>query len=178
VQITGEPVERNLPVLVICNHVSWWDGFWVMYVNMRLFHRLFFFMMLEEKLDEFSFFKKCGGYPVRKGSRSILESLQYTVELLRDRNNLVLMFPQGEISSMHNQHFKFGHGIERIVSQVTGNIQVIFMANLVDYFSEKKPSLFIYLKEYHGNAEDAGKIEEHYNIFYSECVSGNIYKSL
>jgi 1-acyl-sn-glycerol-3-phosphate acyltransferase len=178
VHISGNPPERDLPVLVVCNHISWWDGFWVMYVNMKLFHRKFFFMMLEDKLNEFSFFKSCGGYPVRKNSKSILQSLQYTAELLTKKNNLVLMFPQGEISSLHRQQYRFERGLGRVVDQVMGKIQIIFIANLVDYFSERKPSLYVYIEEYEGKIADTSKIEEDYNKFYSACVSANIAKAL
>ena len=48
--VSGDFEEKGLPVLLISNHISWWDGFWVVYLNIKLFHRKFYFMMLEEEL--------------------------------------------------------------------------------------------------------------------------------
>ena len=177
VTVSGEFKEKGLPVLLISNHVSWWDGFWVMYLNIKLLHRRFYFMMLEEQLLKFSFFINCGGYSVRKGSRSVIESINYTIELLSDKKNLVMLFPQGSITSMHNQSFHFQKGLERILKAVKEKVQIIFLANLVDYFSSEKPSLFIYLQEYNNLNNNIETIQEDYNLFYSGCVAENIRKA-
>jgi len=107
IEIIGTCKDENLPVLVIANHISWWDGFWVMYLNMQKFHRKFYFMMLEEQLRKHWYFNFTGGYSVRKSSRSIIDTLNYTAELLEHSSNMVLLFPQGRITSMHNQEIKF-----------------------------------------------------------------------
>ena len=39
VHVIGEFHDRKLPVLILSNHVSWWDGFWIMYLNLKLLHR-------------------------------------------------------------------------------------------------------------------------------------------
>ncbi len=75
--------------------------------------------MLEEQLRKHMYLNKAGGFSVRKGSRSIVESLGYTAELLNDKNNLVLMFPQGRIESMHKQDFVFEKGIEYVLKKAT-----------------------------------------------------------
>src|SRR4030042_3728021 len=89
VNISGNFHNKDLPLLLIANHVSWWDGFWVSYLNLKLFRRKFHFMMDEEQLAMYPFFKKTGGYSIKKGNRSILESIQYTVELLKDTGHVV-----------------------------------------------------------------------------------------
>jgi len=174
VLVSGSFQDRDLPVLLISNHISWWDGFWAMYVNVKFLHRKFHFMMLEEQLKRFSFFINTGGYSVKKGSRSVIETLNYTLELLSDKKNMVLLFPQGKITSVYQKSIYFERGIERILKEVNGKVQIMFLANLVDYFSEEKPSLHIYLKEYVLSDFSAQKIEHEYNIFYSSSVSENI----
>ena len=47
---------------------------------------------------------------------------------------------------------------------------VYFMVNLVDYFSEQKPSLFIRTEKYDGEYSIAS-IQEAFNRFFDECVS-------
>jgi 1-acyl-sn-glycerol-3-phosphate acyltransferase len=175
--ISGEVREKGLPVLLISNHISWWDGFWAMYLNLKLLHRKFYFMMLEDQLKKYSFFINTGGYSVKKGSRSVIESLDYTVNILSDKRNMVLLFPQGRISSVYEQHIKFERGLERIMKEVQGRVQVIYMANLVEYFSEQKPSLHIYLMEFNKADCTMEDIEKEYNIFYSAAVDENIKKA-
>ncbi len=177
VLISGDFQEKNLPLLLLSNHVSWWDGFWVMYLNLKLFHRKFNFMMLEEQLRRYSIFMNTGGYSVNKGTRSIIESINYTVELLSDSNNLVLLFPQGKITSIYDRSFLFERGIERIIKEIKGKTQIIFVANLVDYFSNEKPTLYIYFKEYDLGDHKIEKIQENYSIFYSECIANNTKKA-
>jgi 1-acyl-sn-glycerol-3-phosphate acyltransferase len=107
VVIQGNVTDRDLPILVIANHFSWWDGFWIPYMNMKLFRRKIYFMMLEEQLRKYSFFNKTGGYSVKKGSKSIIESIQYTVSLLKDKTNMVFLFPQGKIGSAYQDKIVF-----------------------------------------------------------------------
>jgi 1-acyl-sn-glycerol-3-phosphate acyltransferase len=175
--INGDYHDNGLPVLLLSNHLSWWDGFWAMYVNLKLLKRRFHFMMLEEQLKRYSFFIHVGGYSVKNRARSLVESINYTAELLCDNRNMVLLFPQGRITSIYDQTFIFGKGVEYILRKVEGKVQIIFMANLVDYFSNEKPSLFIYLKEYKPSEYKTEKIQEEYNRFYSECITVNINKS-
>lgn len=170
VHIDSTLQDKNLPILLISNHLSWWDGFWAEYVNQKLFGRRFHFMMREDQLRKYWFFNYTGGYSVCKGSRSIIQSLEYTAELLRQPSNLVLLFPQGEIQSMHTQHLVFQSGIQRILTHQPNSIQIVFLANLVDYFSSPKPGIYFYVQEYSGGSLDVQSIERSYNQFYSEAI--------
>jgi 1-acyl-sn-glycerol-3-phosphate acyltransferase len=108
IHISGSFEDKQLPILIISNHVSWWDGFWAEYLNLKLFHRKFFyFMMLEEQLEKNRFLNYTGGYSIKKKARSIIESLDYTAGLLADNMNYVLIFPQGEIQSLYNDKICF-----------------------------------------------------------------------
>jgi len=88
-----------------------------------------------------------------------------------------MLFPQGRITSIYDQSFQFEKGLERILKEVNDKVQIIFLANLIDYFSNQKPSLFIYLKEYDNMNTDIEKIQKEYNMFYSGCVAENIKKA-
>lgn len=178
VNIIHDYREKDLPILIISNHISWWDGFWVVYLNLKLLHRkYFFFMMLEEQLRKNIFLNKAGGFSVKKGSRSIIESLSYTADLLKDKNNLVLMFPQGKIESMHKQEIIFEKGIDYVLKKTSSKPQIIFLVSLVDYFSDQKPGLYMYLREFNGTDLSTGNLQKEFNLFYSGCVAANISKS-
>ena len=173
--INGEFADRQLPVLIISNHVSWWDGFWAEYLNLKVIRRKFFyFMMLEEQLRKNRFLNYTGGFSIKKRSKSIIESLNYAAGLLLDNKNLVLVFPQGEIQSLSNPSIHFDKGLEFILKKVTGKIHMVFLVSLVDYFSQQKPGLYMYFKEYHDNDRSTLNIEREYGIFYSHCRDKNI----
>jgi 1-acyl-sn-glycerol-3-phosphate acyltransferase len=174
VRLKGRFDDRGLPMLVIANHFSWWDGFWAVYLNEKLFHRLFHFMMLEEQLLDNRFLNKTGGFSVKKGSRSIVETIAYTAELLSDKRNLVLIFPQGEIMSMHTPLVKFEKGVEHIIDRCKSEIHILFLVNIIDYFSWAKPSLFMYFNEYRGEDRSFETLQQEFNRFYEECRNENI----
>lgn len=166
-----QPVEdKGLPVLLVCNHVSWWDGIWAFQVNRLIFKRKFYFMMLEEQLRKHWFFKYTGGFPVARNSKQVVESLQYTSGLLEDKRNLVLFFPQGQIESMHRHQVVFHKGIEKITQGVKRDLQLVFLVCLVDYFSGVKPEVNAYLHQYTGKYSTAA-IQDEYNNFYSRCIA-------
>ncbi len=169
-QIIEKVEDAGRPILWIANHLSWWDGIWVLYVNQKLFRRKFHFMMLEEQLRTNWFFQYTGGFSVKKGTRSIVESLKYASELLSNTQNMVLMFPQGEIQSMHNSSFVFEKGIERILGLSNSDVQVIFQANFIDYLSQPKPTLFCYLETYDGETS-LELLNDSYSRFYSSCLT-------
>lgn len=169
VNIHGELNDSGHPVLLIANHISWWDGIWALYVNERIFNRKFHFMMLEEQLRKHWYFQYTGGYSVRKNSRSIIETIEYSAELLNDPSNLVLMFPQGNIKSMYHSSFIFEKGIEKILNRTSKPVQIIFMASFIDYLSSPKPALFLYVSEYRNNNNGHG-MEKSYNSFYHDCL--------
>lgn len=170
VEIISEIRAKELPVFVIANHITWWDGFWVEYVNQQLFKRKLHFMMLEQQLRRFWFFNYCGGFSVQKNSRSIIESLNYTCELLTHRDNLVFMFPQGKIHSIHQPVFTFEKGIGYILKQLKNPVQIVFMVALPDWFSNAKPGVWIYVEEFIPSDNSLNKIESSYTAFYNQCI--------
>ncbi|MBN1180963.1 MAG: 1-acyl-sn-glycerol-3-phosphate acyltransferase [Bacteroidales bacterium] len=175
VSISGDFQDRGLPILLICNHTGWWDGFWAAYLNFNRFQRLFHFMMLEVQLCKYWFFKYTGGYAITKNSRSIIESLEYTATLLNDKNNLVLMFPQGKMHSVYDTVFHFEKGIGKVLSLLASKpVHILFAANMIDYFSTPRPGLYIYFAEYTGNGFNHADLETCYNLFYQQCLNKQI----
>jgi len=176
VSIENHFADNGNAVLLIGNHVGWWDGFWAMYVNLKVLKRKFHFMMLEEQLMRYRFFNYTGAFSVNKGSRSVVESIRYASELLNDSKNMLLMYPQGRLHSMYEHHFQFEKGIERMLKNRERKVQVFFSANLVDCFTEPKPSLSIYTENYEG-AFTVEALEQAYNDFYTRCLEKQFAKA-
>ena len=170
VNIIGDFTDENKAVLLIANHVSWWDGFWAMYLKLKRLKRKFYFMMQEDQLLRFQFFNKTGAFSINKNSREIIQSLHYAASILDDRENMLLMYPQGNIYSIYEDEFSFEQGIERILLEKKDKIQFVFSVNLVDYFSHSKPTLNIYIKTYKGKFAK-NEIEKSYNEFYKQTIA-------
>lgn len=169
--INGDFDDRDLPVLLIGNHFSWWDGFIANFLNNMIFHRKFHIMMLEEQLSGRMFLNKAGAFSIKKGSRSVIESLHYTRDLLKGKENLVVLYPQGEFESIYRTTVRFEKGMSTIVTGLKNKLHVVFYAALVDYFSHRKPALTIYLREIPQEmASNPEKMETAYNTFLTECV--------
>ena len=168
-QFSGDFEDKVKPVLLLCNHVSWWDGIWALWFNQSLLKRKFHFMMLEEQLRKNWFFKYTGGFSIRKKSKSIIETIDYTAGLLSDKKNVVLLFPAGKIQSLHKKEFEFEKGVGNILKKVKNEIQVIFLVNLIDYFSNPKPSLFCFFEDYSGE-KSVEEMQIAYNLFCRKCL--------
>jgi len=176
VSIHSEVEDLGLPILMLGNHISWWDGFLAQYINLECFKRKFHIMMLEEQLEKRMFLNKTGAYSIKRGSRSVVESLEYTSELLRNSANMVILFPQGKIHSMHEFPVTFEKGWIRIFSNLENPIQVLFFITLIDYFSSRKPYLNIYL--YHYDYKDQ-KLEDMNRAFNDYLIQSiEIQKSM
>ena len=171
IQIDGELKTKDAPLLVISNHFSWWDGFIVQYLNQKIFKKNFYFMMLEEELKKRMFLNKCGGFSVSKNPKELLNSLNHAASLLKDQNNMVLIFPQGKIETKYRYPFVFERGIEAILKRSSSRVQLVFIANIIDYFSNPNPGLYIYYEQ-PVLGEHPGKegIEKAYNTFFYRCI--------
>lgn len=162
--------DKGLPVFMIGNHFSWWDGFIALYINMKLFRRRFHILMLEEQLKERMFLNKSGAYSIRKGHRSMVETFSYTRSILADPGNMVVMYPQGKIFSIHDHPFTFEKGWFRILEKLERPVQLIFYHALVDYYSWRRPTLniYVYAHEYHGGGPEG--IEGAFNALFDASM--------
>jgi 1-acyl-sn-glycerol-3-phosphate acyltransferase len=162
--------DRGLPILMLGNHTSWWDGFLALYVNLELFGRKFHVMMLEEELSKRMFLNKSGAYSIKKGNRSSLESLRYTADILGDNGNMAVLFPQGQIRSIMDYPVAFEAGWHRVIKYLDHPVQLIFYMTLTDFFSSRKPQVHIYLYE----TEYEGKSVKELETDFNRCLLSSI----
>jgi 1-acyl-sn-glycerol-3-phosphate acyltransferase len=135
-------VFAGYSVLLLCNHFSWWDGFFAGHLTQTYLKRDFFIMMQEDHLQKRMFFNRVGGFSVNRKSKEVVESLQYAARLLDDPNNLVAVFPQGALESNHINEINIERGIDYIVKKVKGDCQIIYYSAFVEYFESLKPSVY------------------------------------
>lgn len=169
-------IDNGTAILVVANHVSWWDGFWIEYINQKRLKRTFHFMMLEKQLRKHWYFQYVGGYSINRNSRDVLKTIAYTNELLTNPQNVVLMFPQGKIHSAYNANIHFERGIQHIVDNAADNTQVLFVANFSEYLKDSKPHVYSYTKMFLTQDFKTMEVEEAYNLFYRNSI--NQHKNL
>jgi 1-acyl-sn-glycerol-3-phosphate acyltransferase len=164
-------ISSDRPVLLIGNHFSWWDGFIAYRINDLFLHKKFHIMMLEEQLEKRLFLNKAGAFSIKRGSRTVVDTLRYTSGLLHDTGNMVVVYPQGVITSIHRRPVRFERGTERIIAGASDRLIILFYIALPDWFSEKKPGLSVRVIEYSARERSITDLEEAYNIFLDECVA-------
>jgi 1-acyl-sn-glycerol-3-phosphate acyltransferase len=169
--IISKPViPENHSVLIFQNHFSWWDGYWSYLLSRKVFKRKFYVMMDEKNLRDRMFLNRVGVFSVQKNSRDLLNSLNYTSELLKDPENLVTIYPTGAMYTQHQQTFSFQKGIDRILMNETNNYSIVFAVFLVDYFGFARPEIRIYLENYSGDRTSEA-LEKAYYEFYQACIN-------
>lgn len=139
---------KDKAILLISNHTSWWDGFLLFYLNKIYFKKNFHVMILEETAKKIWFMKYLGAFSVNKQSKTIVESLDFAGKLLDDKDNLVLIFPQGKLFSSHTNNLIFEKGLMHIIKCAKHQFECVFASILFDYFEHRKPSVNIYLKNW------------------------------
>lgn len=160
--------EENKAVLLLGNHMSFWDPFWINYISRTSLGKEYYVMMLEDELKSRILLRQGGAFSINPGSRSILQTIDYTNELLANSSNLVLVYPQGKIFSSYQSNIVFQSGIEHIIRRSTSPFQLYFYAAFVDYLADMKPSVYLYFKKiiaFDGlDYKDLERLyQEHYN---------------
>lgn len=138
-----KPMEGH-SVFFLINHFSWWDGFFGNYLAEFHLKRKFHILMQHDHFKKHFYFNYIGAYPLKKSSRDMVETLRYTAELLSDPENMVVIFPQGELQSNHITHIHVEKGIDRVIKQIKGPCQVVYCCVLIDYFESLKPRAYLH----------------------------------
>lgn len=164
--------DNGLPVLLLGNHFSWWDGFIANYLNIKIFKRKFHVMMLEEELRHRMFLNRAGAFSIDKGKRTMVESLNYAAELLMSHENLLVLYPQGKFQSIHHLQVRFEKGFVTVCHKAAEKgFHLVFYVALTEYFERRKPQLFLYIREHPcSQGMTATELESAYNDFYKDSI--------
>jgi 1-acyl-sn-glycerol-3-phosphate acyltransferase len=161
----GDTTGEKSSVLMLSNHIGWWEPFFMMAANRKFFKKRYHVMMLEEELRKRPLLRQAGAFSVKKKSREVMESLHYTVDLLNNSLNLVQLFPQGNIESPFVERIVFESGINFIARRAP-SAAVWFQCNFIEYFSRSKPEAHVFFRR---AVSSALTLEENFNHFYREC---------
>ena len=143
-------ISPNHSYLLMCNHFSFWDGFLAYYLCNKLLwapnqvNRIYI-MSLKKQMEMNKWLKYFGSFSVDPGKRTVKESFDYASEVLSKPGNLLLFYPQGKLESQSVRHIQFQEGLKEIIPNITGDCQIIWSSNLIEYFESTKPSVYFNL---------------------------------
>lgn len=139
--------KPDVPLILYCNHSSWWDGLIAFQISRRC--GLDSYIMMEEKhLKKLFLFRKLGAFSVvREQPRQAIESINYSAKILKsDSRRTLWIFPQGEILPNDTRPIRFYNGLSRITEKL-GECQTAAAAMRYEFGSEFKPSIFVKISE-------------------------------
>ena len=146
VRVAGLPSDlpNDRPLLVVANHVSWWDGFLVREVQRRVRPNApLYTVMLQQELDKRWFFRPMGGLGLTPGSLTSVRQLIRQLADLRGRqpNAVVSFFPQGKIWPSFRRPLEFEPGL-RVVMQTLSPCVVLPLALHIEPGNRVKPTAY------------------------------------
>jgi hypothetical protein len=146
VHLIGEPpvVAPEKPLLVVANHGTWWDGFFIYVLNKSVLQRRLYIMMLEGQLARYPFFRRLGAFGIEQGSpRGVISSLAYSAAVLKDPSSLLCIFPQGEMRHVHARPLGFQRGTQRVLAMYGGALSILPVAMACEFTAEQRPEVFL-----------------------------------
>ena len=163
------PVDTENPLVILANHISWWDGFIMYEINKRYIHKKIHVLMLEEQLRKNRFLSRLGAFSIKRNDRSMVESFNYMTELVHKPENLIIVYPQGYVHSPYDHDINFKPGIIKWLEKLPITLDIWMAAVLIDYSIKKKPSIEVYFKEYKDFVEYE-HIEHAYKQHYQNSI--------
>ncbi len=148
VQTLGEPTaaDRHLPVLLVANHCSWWDGFFLAKLQRQIApSAILVTIMLESELCKYPLFRRLGAMGVDPNNPvSVAHCFKALKNLVQTGKKSVFIayFPQGEICPQLDLPLNFKPGIE-LLTKVLGPLQILPVALGIEPLRAAKPSAFI-----------------------------------
>ena len=144
-RLVGEipALDADQPLLIVPNHGTWWDGFFVYILNRMLFRRKLYLMMLDRQLARYRFFSRVGAFGIEPGlRRGVLESLRYSASVLREPGNALCVFPQGELRYHALRPLAYRKGLERVLALCDRPVQILPLGIRCELLGDQRAEAF------------------------------------
>jgi 1-acyl-sn-glycerol-3-phosphate acyltransferase len=139
---TIDRIDRSLPIIVYCNHSSWWDALLAFILAREVFALDAYAMMEEKQLRRYRFFRLIGAFSVvRESPRAAVDSMRYAASLFTRPNVALWIYPQGVMVPNDVRPLRFYPGIARIAGMV-GRVQFVPVAHRYEFLMQQRPEAF------------------------------------
>lgn len=163
--VNGPPDISGKKLIITPNHFSWWDGFFIDFVNEKIIKRKLHILMLENQLRRYWFFRKLGAYGFDpENAKSTIETVNYTKEILADKNNFSVIYPQGEIFPYDQKPLSIKEGLKYFIKDSESDLSILSAAFKIQHEDEMLPNIYCRF----GNLIEADSIRNNFEIFKTE----------
>jgi len=139
--------DKSLPTIMFGNHSNWWDGFLAFYLSFDLWKKDQYLMMDIKQMRKYKFFKWIGAFSVnRESARESYKSIVYAANLLKNRNTMLWIYPQGEMLPNDIRPLMFQNGLSKLL-EMTGKVNLFPIAFNYEFMMEQRPEVFINVSE-------------------------------
>jgi 1-acyl-sn-glycerol-3-phosphate acyltransferase len=136
-------LDKSKSLIITPNHFSWWDGFFIYWLNKKILNKKIYVMMLEEQLKRYWFFQKLGCYSIDlNDNKKMVSSLKYTLDLIQNTDNGITIYPQGEIQPYEQRPVQLKNGIDFIAKRSKSVFQILPTAFKIHYTNERLPIIY------------------------------------
>lgn len=166
--------RANIPLIIYCNHSSWWDGLIAFQISHKT--RLKSFVMMEEKqLKDLFLFRKLGAFSVvRERPREAIQSIRYAAEILKkDSSSVLWIFPQGEILPNDLRPLRFYNGLSKII-ELTGECETTSLSMRYEFLGEFKPQIFVKIENPERIVIGEKSVSKRLTKLFSEKLTENL----
>ena len=138
-------IPRDIPLIAVANHVSWWDGFLLIELLRAMRPEAqFYTVMLESELLRHPFLNHIGAVGINPQSPSSLLSCMRELKRRVDArpDSMIFFFPQGRIWPSYRRPLGFRRGIE-VFAESLGNVIVMPVGIHIEPLHHLSPHAFV-----------------------------------
>jgi 1-acyl-sn-glycerol-3-phosphate acyltransferase len=140
-------IDKSLPTIMFGNHSNWWDGFLAFYLSFDLWKTDQYLMMDLKQMRKYKFFRRIGAFSVnRESAKESYESILYAAKLLKEKNSMLWIYPQGEMLPNDLRPLRFQNGLSRLL-ELTGKVNLMPIVFNYEFMMEQRPEIFINVSE-------------------------------
>lgn len=141
----------NLPTIIYANHSNWWDGLIAFFLSQNIWKIDSYIMMDIEQLAKHKFFRRLGAFSVDKSTASTAyKAIEYSVELLKDPQKVLWIFPQGKMLPNDTRPLSFYSGLSKTMEKA-GEVNLFSLSFRYEYLMEQRPEIFLKMKPFEIN---------------------------
>lgn len=137
-------VSPTLPLIVYCNHPSWWDGALVPFLMLRLFRERRVFGPIDaQALQRYRFMRRLGFFGVQPDTfAGAATFLRVGRSVLSESDALFCLTPEGRFADVRPRPVRLRHGLTSLLARVP-RVTVLPLAIEYPFWSESTPEALV-----------------------------------